>query len=335
MSTGLGSEKWQFTKGLHDLGNRLLRLPPARRELGLEQRGARRRWRRVAAGRHPLRPAHSRARCWIRHAGRRAGGGGADRHVGEHALERRPLQRERARRGRRDHRVGGGRRGDGAGESRAIMLAVQAGGAPAGRSGRVLRALLRRLRVRGDRRRPFPTATVRRARSTRQVGDKRVELIQVGPAHTRGDVLVFVPGDRTIFTGDILFIEGHPIIWAGPVANWIDACRRIEAMDVETVVPGHGPITDKRGVAAMREYLEYIFVEARARYDAGLDRLRSGAGHRPRATTHPGATPSGSSSTSTPSTASSPEIRSCRRSRSSSPRWRSSNANTEGGRLQR
>jgi glyoxylase-like metal-dependent hydrolase (beta-lactamase superfamily II) len=116
----------------------------------------------------------------------------------------------------------------------------------------------------------LPTTTFE-GRLERRVGDKRVELIEVGPAHTRGDVLVHVPGDRTIFTGDILFIEGHPIIWAGPVSNWIEACRRIEATDVETVVPGHGPITDKRGVAAVREYLEYVAAEARARYDAGMD----------------------------------------------------------------
>jgi glyoxylase-like metal-dependent hydrolase (beta-lactamase superfamily II) len=106
---------------------------------------------------------------------------------------------------------------------------------------------------------------------TLQVGAKSVELIQVGPAHTRGDVLVHVPEDRTVFTGDILFIDGTPIMWAGPVANWIDACRRIEAMDVETVVPGHGPITDKRGAAAVRGYLEYVRDEARKRHDAGLD----------------------------------------------------------------
>jgi len=105
----------------------------------------------------------------------------------------------------------------------------------------------------------------------RRVGDKHVELIDVGPAHTRGDVLVHVPEDRTVFTGDILFIDGHPIIWAGPVGNWIEACRRIEAMEVETVVPGHGPITDLRGVVAVREYLAYISAEARKRYDAGLD----------------------------------------------------------------
>jgi glyoxylase-like metal-dependent hydrolase (beta-lactamase superfamily II) len=103
------------------------------------------------------------------------------------------------------------------------------------------------------------------------VGDKTVELIQVGPAHTRGDVLVHVPGDRTVFTGDILFIDGTPIMWAGPVQRWIEACRRIAEMEVETVVPGHGPITDKRGVAAVQRYLEYVRDESRKRFDAGLD----------------------------------------------------------------
>ena len=70
------------------------------------------------------------------------------------------------------------------------------------------------------------------------VGDKPIHLIEVGPAHTRGDVLVHSPVDRVVFTGDILFIEGTPVIWEGPVANWIKACRLIEAMDVEQIVPG-------------------------------------------------------------------------------------------------
>ena len=103
-----------------------------------------------------------------------------------------------------------------------------------------------------------------------QVGDKHLELIEVGPAHTRGDVLIHSVEDRTVFTGDILFIEGTPIMWAGPVENWIRACERIEALDVETVVPGHGPITDKSGPRAVREYLTYIRDEAKLRFDAGL-----------------------------------------------------------------
>ncbi len=103
-----------------------------------------------------------------------------------------------------------------------------------------------------------------------QVGDTHVELIEVGPAHTRGDVLVHVPSQGVVFTGDILFIEGTPIIWAGPVRNWIEACERIEAMDVDAIVPGHGPISDKSGARAVREYLSFIDVEARARFDAGM-----------------------------------------------------------------
>lgn len=103
-----------------------------------------------------------------------------------------------------------------------------------------------------------------------QVGDKRVELYEVGPAHTRGDVLVHVPADRTLFSGDILFVEGTPIIWAGPVGNWIAACDRILDLKPEVIVPGHGPITDARGVEAVKAYLEYIAGEARRRYDAGL-----------------------------------------------------------------
>ena len=103
-----------------------------------------------------------------------------------------------------------------------------------------------------------------------KVGDKEVLLKNVGPAHTRGDILVHVPQDRTVFTGDILFVEGHPVLWAGPVDNWVAACDRILAWDVETVVPGHGPITDKRGVQAMKDYLLYIKQEARKRFDAGM-----------------------------------------------------------------
>ena len=103
-----------------------------------------------------------------------------------------------------------------------------------------------------------------------KVGDKVVQLIEVGPAHTGGDVLVHVPGDRTVFTGDILFIDGTPLMWAGPVRNWIGACEKIIAMDVDVIVPGHGPITDKAGVQRVADYLAYVDREARKRFDAGL-----------------------------------------------------------------
>ena len=103
-----------------------------------------------------------------------------------------------------------------------------------------------------------------------RVGDKDVRLIEVGPAHTRGDAIVHVPADRVVFSGDILFIGGHPIVWDGPVENWIRACDRILALDVDTVVPGHGPVTDKKGVQRVKDYWEYLLSESRVRFDQGM-----------------------------------------------------------------
>ena len=73
-----------------------------------------------------------------------------------------------------------------------------------------------------------------------------------------------------MFTGDILFIGGTPIVWAGPLANWIAACDLMLGMDVDTVVPGHGPVTDKAGVAQVRDYLTFVADAATARHDAGM-----------------------------------------------------------------
>ncbi len=115
-----------------------------------------------------------------------------------------------------------------------------------------------------------PTRTFEGALDLR-VGDKDVTLIEVGPAHTRGDVLVHCPSDSVVFTGDILFIDSTPIMWQGPVSNWIDACILIEDMEVDLIVPGHGPITDKHGVVKVRQYLQYVHDQARSRYDAGLN----------------------------------------------------------------
>ena len=104
-----------------------------------------------------------------------------------------------------------------------------------------------------------------------EVGGRVVELIEVGPAHTAGDALAYVPQARTIFTGDILFIGGTPIVWAGPLSNWVAACDLMLGLDVDTVVPGHGPVTDKSGVAEVRDYLAFVDEAASARQRAGVD----------------------------------------------------------------
>lgn len=103
-----------------------------------------------------------------------------------------------------------------------------------------------------------------------KVGDKAVHLVDVGPAHTSSDVLVHVPGDKLVYTGDIMFNAGHAVIWAGPVSNWIRACELILSWGAETIVPGHGPIASRADVAEYRDYLAFLHAEAKARFDAGM-----------------------------------------------------------------
>ncbi len=109
------------------------------------------------------------------------------------------------------------------------------------------------------------------------IGGRQVRLIEVGPAHTQGDLLVHVPDAGTLFAADILFIGSTPVMWAGPVANWLKALDLILGMDVETIVPGHGPVTDKDGVAQVRAYWEFTFSAARRCFDEGLPAARAAA----------------------------------------------------------
>ena len=101
------------------------------------------------------------------------------------------------------------------------------------------------------------------------VGNVDVELYEVGPAHTRGDVIAYIPSRGVVFTGDILFYHETPIMWSGPVNNWIAACELIASFDAITV-PGHGPITDSRGALEMRDYWIMLRDETKERFDGGL-----------------------------------------------------------------
>lgn len=110
---------------------------------------------------------------------------------------------------------------------------------------------------------------------TLTVGGREARLIETGPAHSTSDVMVHLPAERILFAGDILFIGSTPIMWAGPVANWIAALDRILALDAATIVPGHGPITDAAGVRAVRDYWTFLDAEARRRFAAGTPAARA------------------------------------------------------------
>jgi glyoxylase-like metal-dependent hydrolase (beta-lactamase superfamily II) len=114
-----------------------------------------------------------------------------------------------------------------------------------------------------------PTKTFE-GRLEMRVGEKEVLLIQVGPAHTRGDVMVFLPGDKVLFTGDLIMTAAGPVSWEGPLENLLKAMDLILDLDVEVLVPGHGPIAGKTAAQETRDYWAYTGETARQYFDQGL-----------------------------------------------------------------
>ena len=120
-----------------------------------------------------------------------------------------------------------------------------------------------------------PPTTLFDDRLTLDLDGLRVELLYVGPAHTAGDVIVHLPAQRVVFTGDILFRLCTPIGWEGTFAKWSAALDRIVALDPAVIIPGHGPLCGVEGPREMKAYLEYVRAESLRCFDQGLTVLEA------------------------------------------------------------
>ncbi|MEW6600491.1 MAG: MBL fold metallo-hydrolase [Nitrospirota bacterium] len=85
---------------------------------------------------------------------------------------------------------------------------------------------------------------------------QEIELIYPGPSHTSGSIMVYLPDQKILFAGDILFTGYHPFLAEGDISSWTKALDSIMAMDVEKIIPGHGPVSGKKDIRDMKAYLK-------------------------------------------------------------------------------
>ncbi len=95
------------------------------------------------------------------------------------------------------------------------------------------------------------------------LGGESVELIRVAPSHTEGSVIVSVPARKLLFAGDILFTDFHPYMVDGDIVGWAKSLDALLAMDLEQIIPGHGPLSTKKDLKEMKEYL--LIFDSKAR----------------------------------------------------------------------
>jgi cyclase len=108
----------------------------------------------------------------------------------------------------------------------------------------------------------YPTLTFS-DRVTLNLGKKQVELLFLGPSHTTGSILVFIPREKVLFTGDLLFTDCHPFLGEANIAGWIKVLDYIMGMDVDKIIPGHGPVSSKKDVADLKNYLSVFDQKAK------------------------------------------------------------------------
>ncbi len=87
------------------------------------------------------------------------------------------------------------------------------------------------------------------------IGGQKIELIHARQSHTDGDTLVYLSDKKVLFAGDILFTNYHPFLGAGNIEEWAKELNDIKSMEVEKIIPGHGPLSGKKDLEDMKEYI--------------------------------------------------------------------------------
>lgn len=121
-------------------------------------------------------------------------------------------------------------------------------------------------------RREFPSLTFERLLIFDD-GEHRVELIRMGPAHTAGDAVAYLPKEKILATGD-LCVNGNP--WGNNVADahvnydlWLNVLDTLASWTINTVIPGHGDPGPKLILIQQKDYLSDMLTQVRTGIKAG------------------------------------------------------------------
>ncbi|MEZ4416038.1 MAG: MBL fold metallo-hydrolase [Gemmatimonadota bacterium] len=101
-------------------------------------------------------------------------------------------------------------------------------------------------------------------------GGREIQLLFFGRGHTGGDVVVYLPAERVLVSGDLL-TGGLPFMGDGYTDEWDDTLEHLKALDFEWVLPGHGtPFQGKESIDWLQAYLRDLQSRAAALHARGL-----------------------------------------------------------------
>jgi glyoxylase-like metal-dependent hydrolase (beta-lactamase superfamily II) len=117
---------------------------------------------------------------------------------------------------------------------------------------------------------PIPPNVTMNDRMTLHRGTREIQVLFLGRAHTGGDVVVYFPQDKVVFTGD-LALAGPSFLGDGYVDEWVHTLENLKALDFDVFVPGHGgPVRDLSRIDLVRRYYQDLWQKTAAMYRAGV-----------------------------------------------------------------
>ncbi|MBN9180666.1 MBL fold metallo-hydrolase [Microbacterium sp.] len=111
------------------------------------------------------------------------------------------------------------------------------------------------------------------------IGDRRIDVRHPArPSHTRGDAYVWLPDERILFTGDLVFNGGTPFALSGSPSGWLETLDELAALQPTTIVPGHGPVGGVEILEPVARYLRFVIAAAHDAHNRDLIPLDAARG---------------------------------------------------------
>lgn len=118
---------------------------------------------------------------------------------------------------------------------------------------------------------PVPPNITLNERMTLYRGDRVIQILFLGRAHTGGDLMVYFPQDKLVFTGDVAF-SGPSFLADGYVDEWPQTLENLKTLDFDVFVPGHGgPITDLTRLDIVQTFYRDLWAKAVELHAQGKD----------------------------------------------------------------
>ena len=109
---------------------------------------------------------------------------------------------------------------------------------------------------------------------TLQIGDKQIQILFLGRAHTGGDLVVYLPAERILFMSEAYLNRIFPAMRSAYPSEWAAMIERAQALDVDVYVPGHGfvesPTILEEELETYRQALSQVIAEATRLHAAGV-----------------------------------------------------------------